>query len=362
MQRTLSVTALTYFFGTVISILGPDPMFAQQTDSDSSASSETLLSYVAPKKLEMIIGVKLTPIDGNLLETNIQTVFPTEWPEQKVEIIELNIPQSMKLLWREIPGNNKQMLLLAPVLAPGPVQATVRVSIEKKHIVAPADTSLLVIPKRVSSKLKLYTGTSPYIDPTAIEIKKVAKQIADSKPLTDWKRVEMLYDWVRENITYENGDIKTVRQTLKDRKGDCEELTSVFIALCRASRVPARCVWIPNHCYPEFYLEDEQGHGHWFPCQVAGTRNFGNMPEYLPILQKGDRFVVPERKEQLRYLSDFVKSSRNLGKKDPQVEFIRQLLGDVANVSVPGVVSPEVTAPSGAAPATPITSGNSNPE
>ena len=153
----------------------------------------------------------------------------------------------------------------------------------------------------------------------------------------------MLYDWVRDNIAYERGELKTVREALRDRTGDCEEMTSTFVALCRAARVPARCVWIPNHCYPEFYMEDENGNGCWFPCQVAGTRNFGSMPEYLPILQKGDRFKVPEKPELQRYLADFLSAQKVTGRQQPQVEFIRQLLGDAANLRAPDLQSAATT-------------------
>ena len=80
---------------------------------------------------------------------------------------------------------------------------------------------------------------------------------------------------------------------LDDGVGDCEELSSLFIAICRAAGVPARAVWIPGHTYPEFYLVDEQGEGHWYPCQIAGAgHDFGRMPESKPILQKGDRFRI----------------------------------------------------------------------
>ena len=58
------------------------------------------------------------------------------------------------------------------------------------------------------------------------------------------------------------------------------------------------------------------------------------MPEYLPILQKGDRFKVPEKQESQRYLADFLTSKKIVGQQAPQVEFIRQLLGDAANLKV----------------------------
>ncbi len=116
------------------------------------------------------------------------------------------------------------------------------------------------------------------------------------------------------------------RKWLNDKTGDCEELTSLFIALCRASKIPARTVWVPEHCYPEFYLVDDDGKGHWFPCQAAGTRCFGGIPELRPILQKGDNFKDPERpRERQRYVSEFLKGSGGAGK--PTVKFIRQVVG-----------------------------------
>lgn len=327
-RTALACALLTSLISTVV---GQD-----RKSKATEAEPEPVLQFTAPKQFEMLIGVEIVPVDGNLLETTAQTVFPTEWPEQKVEIVETNIPPGVKVNWRDLPGNNKQLLMFVPIASPiQPITATVKVRIEKTHIVGPTDTIRFVIPKRPPSDIRNYLGTSPYIDPGVSEIKKIVKQVNESEPISDWKRVEMLYDWVRDNISYENGKLKTVSQALKDRKGDCEEMTSIFIALCRAARVPARCVWLPNHCYPEFYLEDEQGDGHWFPCQVAGTRNFGSMPEYLPILQKGDRFKVPEHKELMRYIQDYLRSNKNLGRKDPKINFVRQMLGDAAGFQAP---------------------------
>jgi transglutaminase-like putative cysteine protease len=306
------------------------PLFGQESDGQSDTDS-ALLKYVAPKVIEMQIGLRIEPGDGNMVETQAQTVFPMDWPEQKVQILGYSVPSLLNYTFRDLPGNNRQLLFYSPLIHPGPpIEAIFRLSIEKSHIVGPdpSETETLVIPRRSASKLKQFMGTSPYIDPNLGEIKRVVREIDATNPPTVWARIERLYDWVRDNIQYENGEIKSVQQALKDRTGDCEEMTGIFIALCRAARVPARCVWIPNHCYPEFCLEDAQGEPHWFPCQVAGTRNFGNMPEYLPILQKGDRFKVPERKETQRYLADYLSSKTVTGQRRPKVVFIRNLLDD----------------------------------
>ena len=95
------------------------------------------------------------------------------------------------------------------------------------------------------------------------------------------------------------------------------------MAICRNLNIPARVVWIPDHCYPEFYLEDANGEGHWYPCQAAGTRQFGRMDETRPVLQKGDRFKVPEKKQPVRYVSEFFRCDRR-GSGSPNPQFIRE--------------------------------------
>lgn len=332
-----AIVSLVSFFAPIVS--------AQDTKVDSKDTPEpetaavvSAMQFVAPKQIEMLIGVRLSPADLNMISTIATTVFPSEWPEQKVEVVEVSVPPALQHTFRDLPGGNKQLLLQAAFLPAGStIEATIKVRIEKSHTVGPSETDQFVRPKRPGRDVKNYLGNSPYIETTSSEIKKIVREIDAKEPETEWKRVEMLYDWVRDNIAYTNGDLKSVKQALKDKTGDCEEMTSTFVALCRAANVPARCVWIPGHCYPEFYLEDAEGNGYWFPCQAAGTRNFGSMPEYLPILQKGDRFKVPEDKELLRYLNDFVRSQERYpeGAAKPKVEFIRKLLGDAANLPAP---------------------------
>ncbi len=319
----------------LLGVVGVAVVRSQEVTTDLAVETGPL-EYTAPKTVEMLIGVRLTAGDGNMFGTTAMTVFPTSWPEQSVEIVAAHIPPPFRHGFRDLPGGNQQLLFEAQLIPAGAtVEATVQVKIQKRHIVGPSDTDEFTVPKRLPRDIKNYLGNSPYIEANSSEIRKIVREIQDRSPQTEWKMVEMLYDWVRDNMEYTRGDLKSVREALRDGTGDCEEMTSTFVALCRAARVPARCVWIPNHCYPEFYMEDQEGQGYWFPCQVAGTRNFGSMPEYLPILQKGDRFKVPEKPELQRYLADYLKSKKVVGRVDPKVEFIRQLLGDAANLRAP---------------------------
>jgi len=98
-------------------------------------------------------------------------------------------------------------------------------------------------------------------------------------------------------------------------------------------------VFVPDSCYAEFYLHDADGQGHWFPCQVAGPREFGGMSDHRPILQKGDNIRVPDEQkdpQRLPKLTQFCsmgRRKREFHESDytekpagPQVEFVRKLL------------------------------------
>jgi hypothetical protein len=287
-----------------------------------------------PRKMEMQFGMRFFSNDNYCTQLHATIPFPMNWPEQTVRIINSEIPNNARWTWRDLPGIAKQPALVRqlvmdiPSLSPNDqLNLLVNVEIEKHFIDAPPDTSVFVIPKTIPAELNWFIKSSPYIDIEIGEIKRVAKQIASEEPATAWEHVEKIYDWVRANIEYRKGKLRQIKDSLKDKQGDCEEMTGIFVALCRASKIPARCVWVPQHCYPEFYLEDPQGNGHWFPCQAAGDKQFGQMHDYRPILQKGDRFKVPEDTAVQRYVSTFFTCSKRAARPglDPSVEEIMDL-------------------------------------
>jgi hypothetical protein len=122
-------------------------------------------------------------------------------------------------------------------------------------------------------------------------------------------------------VTYEKGQAAGAMAAVKAGKGNTDDLTSVFIALCRSMDVPARTVWVPGHCYPEFYLIDDDGQGHWFPCEMKETRSFGGIAEQRPVLMKGDNFRPPYApRDRQRMLSEYLTGA---GGK-PKSRFVRQ--------------------------------------
>ena len=114
--------------------------------------------------------------------------------------------------------------------------------------------------------------------------------------------METLYDFVRAKVSYENGiESKGAAAALRNGKANHDDLSALFVALCRDADVPARLVWVPEFCYAEFYLVDKHGDGHWLPCSPAGAKAFGEMPDTKLILAKGDNFKPPDVRDRQRY-------------------------------------------------------------
>ncbi len=248
---------------------------------------------------------------------------PTEWPEQQVRIVDEDVSQYVDRVNYRNTSDVRQMVFSIRQLPAGQT-ANVLITFEvtKNSVLAPNNPERFVIPKNAPREVRIYLAASPQIDVRHSSIRSKVKELVNDDH-TAWQQVEAIYDWVRDNVKYQNGQDKGAVAALRDNTGNKHDLTSLFIALCRAHKVPARTVWVPDHCYPEFYLMDEQGKGHWFPCQVAGTRDFGSMPDHRPILQKGENIKVPENPTPQRFVAEFLTGR---GNGQPQAKFVRKLL------------------------------------
>ena len=151
-------------------------------------------------------------------------------------------------------------------------------------------------PRSTPRDARKYLADSPLIDCRDRKIRDLAKEITADKEGA-WQKVEAIHNWVKDNIKHTNDKFKGTDKALSDKRGHIEDLTGLFIALCRAEKIPARTVWVPDYCYAEFYLEDADGNGHWFPCELKEKTVFGTVSNDHIILQKGDNIKVPEKRQ-----------------------------------------------------------------
>jgi hypothetical protein len=186
----------------------------------------------------------------------------------------------------------------------------------------------LALPRGTPPELREQVrGIPPGVDiqnPKMIELADMLKTSNAEAP--PWDRAKAFWSWTRDNVKFVNGDYRGAMHAIEQRCGDCEEMSALFVGLCRLSGIPARTVWVESHDYPEFYLVDKRGKGHWIPAQVLGPAWFGEMAEYRPIFQKGDRFYDPLKKEYVRYVPQTVKGAH--AESLPKVEFHHEIISD----------------------------------
>lgn len=273
----------------------------------------------------VVISARSGPCQGLLATAPI----PVDWPEQEAKIVDEQFSPMSRVTYRVVDGRVRQMVVYVPFLPGGAeCRSVVTVEVTRRAQLLPEDPESLVLPdkRRIPRDVRVYLGPSPEIESTSARVKSLARELDldEEKP---WAGIEAIYDWVRENVEHTQAHQGGALAALEEGQGDHEDLTSVFIALCRASGVPARTVWVPSSCYPEFYLEDSEGEGAWYPCNVAvsGDRVFGQMSDLKPILQKGDNFRSPDnRRERKRYLPETVKGKGG----QPSVRFIREQVAE----------------------------------
>jgi hypothetical protein len=295
---------------------------------ESPAASSDRIQYGQPSTIRFRIGAEVTARRGACRDILALVAVPLECPEQTVKIIDEDFSSEVAQVdYRVLQGGVRQMMISIPRLPDGATaRAVVTCEVTTRTILPPAKTDDLVIPDRVPSKIRQFTNGSPYIEVKHRKIRSLAKEVLAEvdESATDWETVEAIYDYVLEHVDYVEGPDKGALDTLRDGQADCQGRSMLFIALCRANKIPARMVWVDGHAYPEFYLEDAEGQGFWFPCESAGSRAFGEMPLARAIFQKGDDFRVPERKDRLRYASDYLVGMPLPGSAKPTVKFIRE--------------------------------------
>lgn len=288
------------------------------------------------------VGAIVTAKRGPCRDIQGMVAVPIECDEQRVRIVQEDFSPGVTAGFRDLAGGNaRQMVFSIPFLESGAEARAVLVyEVTTRTTPPPSDgeAAALRIPDRVPRGLRGYIGPSPFIESKHPKVKRLARELEEkleeSDPeASDFVKLEAVYDYIMDNIEYLEGPDTSAVTTLEAGSADCHGRSALFVALCRAMDVPARMVWVHNHCYPEFYMERGEDDGVWLPAESAGTHAFAEMPVTRPIMQKGDDFRVPERRgERLRYASEYLvalPAKRGVG--EPKVKYLREVVTDNAN-------------------------------
>ncbi len=309
----------------------------RQPAKNRYAVADPALELADPRTYRLRVVVKITAQEAEVDNIVATCPIPMEWPEQKIRLLEeKREPSTARVSEQVLPGQAAILKFQVPHIAMGKEASVERLyeitRYRTKFTLPPED---LVMPKIAPPELReQLIGIPPGVEIQNSKMIDLANTLTSaSREEGPWATAKSFWSWTRDNVKFENGDFRGAMHALDQRCGDCEEMSALFVGLCRLSKIPARTVWVHSHDYPEFYLLDKQGNGHWIPAQVLGPAWFGEMAEYRPIFQKGDKFYDSLQKKYVRYVPQTVRGGA--AKVQPLVEFRHDILAD-SDINGPG--------------------------
>lgn len=126
--------------------------------------------------------------------------------------------------------------------------------------------------------------TLVFIDPENEGIREISFNIYD-KSLSDNSFIiaKEIFVWLKQNTEYKihiySNNVQPCNITLNSRYGDCDDLSFLYISLCRSVGIPARFIRgfliekdsATPHAWVEVYVGGDVGKSGWIPVECAGT-------------------------------------------------------------------------------------------
>ena len=292
------------------SAVEPPVQPSAQSTAETSEPTSTDQQYVGvtfsdPIQQKWRVGVVLITGNNPAKEVFTYIPIPKEWPEQMVTTFDEDIPVEFAVQKiDELDGLDRLILRGRLLPAKKKIVALQTFMVTTQRVNSPPDTTIFSIPDSKEKLVKQFTASSSDISFRNNNLRKRADELFEPDG-TAWEKVERVFDWVRDNIDQDEGGAQGSINTFVKKSGPPEDVVGLFIAMCRANKVPARMVFVDGSQYAEFMLADPAGKLHWFPCDVVGIRAFGKIVEPKVILQKGDNIRVPGVKAKKKFVAAY---------------------------------------------------------
>ena len=123
-----------------------------------------------------------------------------------------------------------------------------------------------------------------YIDPTNAAIQIVVNSVVDAVEGTNsFTIAKELFKWLKQNTNYQihlvSSDVQPADVTLSRKTGDCDDLSFLYMSLCRAAGIPSRFIRgflveensAVAHAWVEIFVGGGIGDEGWISVECAGT-------------------------------------------------------------------------------------------
>lgn len=236
--------------------------------------------------------VKLSSTGGGAIRAAVP--IPREWPEQRIEAARIESPRARVKEELTPPGGAVLSIATANLKPNETATITFRQRVFVKQQLR-ADRERYVNVPAANGKSKAFLVPTPTIDSSDAEIKAKAAEICAGVE-SGREKARRLAHWTKQHLQYKLMSYTSAKQAFDTKIGDCEELSSLFVAMCRSQGIPARSVVSPGktrkdsgHAWSEILLADSEGKSEWLPVDV-GLQYFGELPIAPMVIQKGDSY------------------------------------------------------------------------
>ncbi|MEM7367392.1 MAG: transglutaminase domain-containing protein [Bacteroidota bacterium] len=221
------------------------------------------------------MGMEKAPVEASFYQIDFQTTFHVMGPTQLIrytlllpqdinevqEVTKLAFSPQPKRIYEKHGNKYAEFRIQRPKID---FKVHLHVQVKTKA------TSLrkTLSPKRSKSyvpEVGSFLEASVYQESSHPDIKRLASQLKQKNPE---KTIRAIYRFVQDTLEYKpklDKDLGAI-SALQQGIGDCTEFSDLFVALCRASGIPARTVsgWLlqeniknPNHHWVEVWINQE---------------------------------------------------------------------------------------------------------
>jgi hypothetical protein len=284
--------------------------------------------YVDPREFDISIGLRWTS-QGRARNLRGTTPVPVILPGQEITDVRIEKSEGCAAEVVALSESAAQLQVQAPAIERGQTIAAAVILRARLFRFCPrySKDQFQAAPTYPDAIMDQATGNSPGIRSDLTALQMLVDSLA-SQHEHPWSKCRKFFEWVRASIAGRPGAYTSVQAALKTRVGDCEERAGVFVALCRCAGIPARLVLVPNHCWAEFCLIDNEGVPRWIPAHTAAYDWFGWTGTHELVLQKGDRIWQLGSNKTVRLVTDW----HSFEGRKPTIEY----LGQLQPVSGPG--------------------------
>lgn len=243
----------------------------ETTQEETTTQAETTQAEVKQAEAENCSGTLITEVDmssyeqGKIVRLWVPYAQSDEFQSIENEKVELDDTHAKQEITEDVNGN--KILYVEWDAEATERKLTYSFDATRKEILRPELSENGDAPDEAVAKYLEPSSTLP-IDG---EVKALADKITEGKT-TNVEKARAIYDWIIANMERDDDvvgcGLGNVPELLNTLKGKCTDINSVFVALCRASGIPAREFFgvrmsgdseadmtTGQHCWAQFYLQ-----------------------------------------------------------------------------------------------------------